>query len=714
MNRSKLLLSTCAAMLLSGGAAYAQQSIEETSTDADLVADVIVVTAEPRTTKLETTPTAAMVLSGDDIEDRGVTSVDQLQFVTPSLTVQNRGQGNSFNIRGIGKTEPNVLVGVGVTTYRDNVATSPGYFQNEPYYDIGGVEVLRGPQGTFAGENATGGAVYITETLPDFEGVSGYLMGQLGNYNQRAAEGAVTLPMSETLSARVAFRSEYRDSFHDVSGPYTGNPGELQSNAARVGILWTPTEALRVLFRANYSDVDAGGYPADPVTATNNLFEITSNAPWRARDTAGRAVLNVSYELGNGVTLRSLSGYFRGTTRVSKDLDGTSAGNATFRDRVKETLWSQEFDIISPDHGPLTWILGAYYSDDLARFPVGEFETFNGLYSSFLEGENPRTTSAAFGQIGYDLTDRLKVEVGLRYTHSTSTIDAVVRIPAFGRSASQNEKSSENVTTGKISLSYELDDNNFLYAFVARGHKPGGINSVNGVIVPRPFEGEDVTDYEIGWKSTAFDGHVHTQLGAYYNQYAGFQVGIGDPFAPTVSSILNVDDDTIISGIEASAQGSWGALDVSGGISVAHTELGTFYAADPRFPRTAVCDPKSGPALATCLDLSGNEQTYAPELTVQLGVAYEFDIGNNATLTPRVDYSHISKTWSTLFQRADLGDRLGGRDIVNAQIEYRRGGWSAVLYSTNLTDLEYVAATQGTLRYAGAPRQYGLKLMRSF
>ncbi|MBX9460482.1 MAG: Plug domain-containing protein [Brevundimonas sp.] len=91
------------------------------------------------------------MLTGEDLENRGVMTLEQLQFVAPSTTVQNFGQGNFFNVRGIGKSEPTTAIGVGVTTYRDGVPVFPGYFQTEPYYDIGSVELLRGPQGTFAG-----------------------------------------------------------------------------------------------------------------------------------------------------------------------------------------------------------------------------------------------------------------------------------------------------------------------------------------------------------------------------------------------------------------------------------------------------------------------------------------------------------------------------------------------------------------------------------
>src|SRR5262249_48083693 len=156
---------------------------------------------------------------------------------------------------------------------------------------------------------------------------------------------------------------------------------------------------------------------------------------------------------------------------------------------------------------------------------------------------------------------------------------------------------------------------------------------------------------------------------------------IGDPTTPSINSILNVTGDTKIYGLEASAQGRFGNLGLDVGLSLAHSKLGDFYAADPRRTRTGLCDAKTGPATGNCVNVAGNAQTYAPELTFSLGVEYNFDLGPG-TLTPRVDYSHISQTWTTIFANPTLGDHLAKRDIVNAQLTYETGDWRLQAYST--------------------------------
>lgn len=719
----RLWLTTSTMALIWCGGAQAQDAAQTDPTTAqESVVEEIVVTAERRTTNLQQTAIAAAVLSGEQLQDRGVTNIEQLQFSMPSVTVQNSGQGNSFNIRGIGKTENNSSVGVGVITYRDGVAVFPAYFQNEPFFDIASLEVLRGPQGTFAGQNATGGAVFITQRNPDFGGFGGYVTGQYGNYDNIRIQGAVNIPLGETLAARIAFNKENRDSFYDVLGnPTRGEPGVLDTRSVRGSLLWEPTEQLRVLLKSDYTFHDMGGYPTSPIFSPLPLHTVATNGPFAAQDETSRTVLNVSYEFANGITLRSISGAQYGTTLVRADTDGTATLPFTYYGETEQRLLSQELTLVSPDEGRLTWVLGAYYQDDLITFPPGQFITTQFvaptvplLYEIILEGENPKTTTAGFGQITYDLTEALELQVGARYTRSTVENDAILRAPLLGLQLTQDDRSEEDAVTGKVALNWTIDDDNFVYGFVARGHKAGGLNGPNLAFVPpKAFEGEEVTDFELGWKSAFFDGQLRTQLGAYYNIYQNFQINIGDPTVPAITSVLNVTDDTILYGLEASAQGQFGALGIDAGLSVSHSELGQFFAADPRRARTGLCDQSSGPASGNCVNLEGNAQTFAPELTVNFGVEYAIALGAG-TLTPRIDYSHISETWASVFANEALGDRLESRDLVNAQLTYETGDWRLQAYSTNLNDLEYIASVKTGQRYAGAPRQYGIRLTKTF
>ena len=398
-----------------------------------------------------------------------------------------------------------------------------------------------------------------------------------------------------------------------------------------------------------------------------------------------------------------------------------------FRDNISEEIWSQEFNIVSPNTGPFTWVLGGYYQSDKIYIPAN-----GGYYSDLtpntftqfdieIVGTNPKTALAAFGQVGYELTDGLQITLGGRWSRTSSANDAVARayftgIAAPVASLIQKDKAVDKKVNGKIALNWTIDPNNFVYAFAATGSKAGGLNGPNlAGLAPLAFKPEDVTDFELGWKGTFMNGHLRTQLGGYYNLFKNFQVNIIDPRSPGLSSLYNVPGETKLYGLEASAQGNFDGFLFDMSMSVSNSELATFYAIDPR-PGTppAACNPTAGPATARCINLGGREQNYAPKFTFSGGAQYAIPLGGKATLTPRIDYAHIGAVWGTLFQDAARSDRIPARDIFNAQLTLATGPWSIAAYSTNLTDEHYVGAVNGARRLAGAPRQYGVRASITF
>ncbi len=717
MKIQALLLGASVLTLGWSGSALAQTkpAAPPASESASTVSELII-TAERRSENLMTTPISGTVLSGGDLEKKGVTNVDQLQFVSPGAVVNNFGQGIDFNIRGIGKAEHNSQTLTGVITYRDGVATFPGYFAGEPYYDIARVEILRGPQGTFVGENATGGAVFVTSNNPIIGGgYTGYIAGQIGNYADLAAQGAVNLPLSDTLAARVSFNAEKRDSFYDISGPGTGNDG-VSLGSVRLGLLWTPNDALTVNFKTDYNHLDFGGYASDPVNSPNDLFDITSNAHQMAVDKFVRSVLKIDYVFGNGVTLRSVSGYQDGNTAYAADLDGSSARNSTFRDSVDETIYSQEVNLISPNDGPFSWVLGAYFQTDEYTFPPGEFIIGVPAGSVFTEynlwGANPKQNSAVFGQLSFDLPKGFELQVGARYSDSRTTNH--VSVLQYGTPITQDQTSKSNNVSGKVSLGWTVNDHNYLYGFVATGYKPGGLNVPVGFGAPAPFGPEKVTNYEAGWKAGWLGGRLRTQVNAYYNDYEDFQVIIGYPLLPIFGFELNNPNTTKIYGLEAQVEAVFGPLSVDAGLGWMKSELGTFYATDPRATTFTACNPVTGPGSVSCIDVGGREQTYAPDFTFNIGAQYRIDLANGDKVVPRLNYGHVSEQWATLFQNTARGDRVEERNVFNGQLAWTRGDVVTTLYGTNLTDQHYVAAINSGLRFAGAPRQFGVRVMKAF
>jgi len=682
----------------------------------------VVVTAERRHTDAQHTPIAATVLTGSDLSDMGVVNVDALQFATPGAAVDNFGQGIDFNIRGVGKGEHNSQTTTGVVTYRDGLATFPGYFQEEPYYDVASLEILRGPQGTFGGQNATGGAVFVTTNDPIIGGgYDGYVQGQGGNYTDFGLQGAINLPISDTLAARFAFNTERRDSFYNVTGPdggpYTGNPGNLRSYSGRLGVLWKPDDSLSVLWKTDFNYLNMGAYPASPYNQPGDLFDIGVNSPQQALDRFGRTMLKVDYVLPDGITLRSVTGYQKGSTDYQADLDGTNVGNSFFADVVDETLWSEEFNIISRDTGFVTWVLGAYADGDKYYFPppyLFQIDTPPGSLATeyLLQGTNPERNTAGFAQVSFQLPQGFQLQIGGRYTDATTTNH--VQVLQYGLPLADQQSSKYTNTSGKVSLNWNVNANNFLYTFVSTGFRPGGLNVPVGIGPPAAFNAEKLTDYEIGWKSTSMDGHLRTQVDSFYYLYKNFQVTVGYPALPTFGFELNNPNTTDIYGFEAQAQAVFGQFSFDGGTTIMHSSLGRFFATDPRIVSVTPCDPGNGPTSASCVDLTGHSQTYAPNFTINLGAQYRIKLTGQDLLTPRVNYGYVAPQWATLFENPALGDHLSGRDLLDGQLAWEHGRYVTTLYGTNLTNQHYVAALNSGLNFAGFPRQYGVRLLIAF
>lgn len=671
----------------------------------------LTITAERRTVNLQTAPLAASVIGGGQLEAKNITELDDLQFHTPSLTVTDFGQGNLFNIRGIGKDLTNVQTPSGVVTYWDGVASFPGFFQDAPYYDIANVEILRGPQGTFAGQNATGGAVFITTNDPSTHGFSGNVEGQYGSYDDVLLRGDVNVPLSDTLALRVAWNGEKRGTFYNVSGPWStpwgGAPGRLLEGSFRVGLLWQPTDQFRLVAKGEYNYVDHGGSLADPASLDgvhlnpSDPFNITNNALNFGTDKFYRLSLNMAYTLPSGIVLRSISAYQYGITNQQVDIDGVSFLPFTFSDYGQERIWSQELNAVSPDKGPLRWVAGLYFQNDVVDLPPGagfDIGVPQGVFDINIIYHTPKDTDAVFGQVTYDISSQWQIEAGARFTHSRFTLDDNNFIdfdPAAGLVL--HASTDDNALTGKVALNFKPDENNFFYAFVAEGHKQNGINTDPAV----PFGPEDVTDFEAGWKPTFFDGHMRAQLGGYYSLYRHFQLQFTS--ATLTNLIQNVAGTTSIFGLEAETQAVFGPLSFEAGGSYEHSRLGS----------ASIVDPTSG----LPVQLGGRPLALAPPWTFNVGGQYVFALPGDATLTPRVDYSYIAGQWSSPFQR--FGEFLPARNLVNAQLTWAKADWKVTLYSSNITDLHYILATNvglpfSPLRYAGPPRQYGFRVERSF
>ncbi len=631
--RAALFLTTamCAAVSAGAASAQAQPTVAPAAAPADSsVIQEVVVTAERRAVSQQTTAISMSVVSGAVLQTNHIVTIQDLQTQAPGMSFTASNPTSNINIRGLGNTAISPAVTTGVAVFRDGLYEPEAILLSEPFYDIADVEVLKGPQGTIVGQNSTGGALTINSKNPDFNGLSGNVEVQGGNYNERKLDGAVNLPVNSTLAARVAFNLEHRDSFYkDIGGQQsqgTGasnvTPGMVNEQNVRIGLLWKPNEAFQLLAKAEVNYLSTGGYTARPLPWSpyysygyNGPSVYNGNrtlGPWDLdynetslsdNQYAGRYSIEMKYKLPNGLTLRSLSGFQETNENYNTDTDWSAANTGVAGARhqyhligPEDNYYSQELDILSPDTGRITYLAGASY---FYRQTAVHDRTYNGAGAvapiigasgnpaapftfSCPTGQTCNLFSIAstlstqqllgvFGQVDFRILDNLHLVVGGRESFDTNN--------NFGYTETGNLTSyipnlghyQQNEPTYKVSVNWEPSAGQFIYAFAARGYKQGGINNSASQFAP-----EFVNDYEAGWKGRFFENHLQTQIGGYYMQYQGMQQSTLSPITGT-NLVTNLGNSTIY-GVEGSFQARFGGWSWDAALAYNQSKLGSLNA----------------------------------------------------------------------------------------------------------------------------------------
>jgi iron complex outermembrane receptor protein len=707
-------------------------SAEETANQNE-VPDIIV-TAQRREESLQKVPISATALTGNQLAEKAVQRLSDLQFAAPSLSITDQGLTQSVNIRGIGIASGSPAVANGVATYIDGVYQPP-IITSSSFYDLASIEVLRGPQGTLVGSNSTGGAIFVNTQSPTTDRAKGYAQAGYGSFNAVNLEGALNLPVAKDLAVRVAGTGKWRDSYYTDIGTYHNQPDKLDEQAARVGVLWEPG-SFRATAKVEWVDKNTGGYAYRPILGTtfaNNrqpdFRTLTYNAPTLNHERAVLASLELRQELDNGIVLRSVSGYTNKRINNLYDSDGAMIPSAsdptastvqTSDQFVREREWTEEVNIISPTSGAFNWILGGYFQKNKIDVIIRSKSGAPTDPTDILNLQS-KVTWGVFAHTGYKITPALELQVGARYSHYEVDASGHVIIgaggPIFGPAgltvANLAGHHQDGRMTGKIALNWTLDQNNLLYVFAARGYKPGGSNSATS-----EFRPETVWNYEAGWKANFLGNHVKTQLSAFYMDYKDFEFDALDP-GTGQTGVTNISNATI-KGLEFQAQAKFQGFSFDAGFAYVDSKL------DPvRFINTRNLPslPQYGPQCPSgtasnppvCFDYGpytvtagGGPNLFSPKWSYNLGLQYEITLANEMSLTPRLNYAYVGSRWTNLVYNPGL-DYLPGRGLLSALLTLRKGQWMVEGYATNLTNEKYVSGQSGNNEFYGAPREFGVR-----
>ena len=697
----------------------------------------IVVTAQRRSESAQKVAIAITAISGDDLNDKEVTTERDLQNVAPGLTITKAGLTESVNIRGIGLASGSPQVANGVATYVDGLFQPP-ITQSLELYDVKSIEVLRGPQGTLVGSNSTGGAVFINSKRPVLGKLTGDIDLEAGSYNNFKGEGAINVPIGDHLALRFATDQHSRDSYYKDLGVYDNRPDRLDTHQERLSALYE-NGGLTVYWKGELAQNQNGGYAYQPIAhtpfsagATGIPYVLDYDSPATGFERASNTALEIKYQTPGGLIIRSETGYQNKRINNTYDLDGTSIlsyyggpGEPQYQDQwVREREYSQEINIISPTTGAFNYILGGYAQ----RNKIDVLLHITGT-APFEIIPNPITDKLVYGvfaQGNLKLNEKLELETGVRYSHfhvdGTGNVYGV-GVGTFGPPpnpitivlAPQNGTESDGLATGKVALNYKPDANNMIYVFVARGYKPGGINPPG-----QTFLHEEVWDYEAGWKSSFMANHIRTQLGAFYNSYRNFQ--IDSTLSSGQAGVYNVPGKSSIKGFEASAQARLSGFSFDFGGSYVASHLPSFPAVNPYALGVGANLPQctGGATFPSCFDYLGNTVTnpgggpnlLSPKWTWNTSLAYAFDLGDETKLEPRINYNYVGSQEANLTYLPQA--LINAHRLLSASVALTWHDYKLEVYGTNLTKEYYETGVSGANEFFGAPREFGVRFQARF
>ncbi len=723
-------LSLMIGALLAAAPALAQDAPAAGKAAAATNLDSITVTARKREETLQEVPVAVTAFTAEALDRMNVQDIGDLDGQVPNLTIYAaRGASSTVTayLRGIGQSDPTWGADPGVGIYLDDVYIARPQGALLDVFDVSRIEVLRGPQGTLYGKNTIGGAIkYISRGLPTR--TEGFAQITVGNYNQRDAKAAIGGPLGGAdsgLRARVAVASMNRDGFGENT--FNGQPvSDKQINAARLNLGAYAGDDLDVQFALDWTD-DQSGMRGSKMLAPNPFLRAYPPMDSRYDIRSGMRNLNnvetkgasatVNWRPNEDVAVKYVLAKRESDSEANIDFDTTPVKLADVGGTYTDNQVSNELQLNYDAGGRARGVVGLYHFSGEAG---GQIQN-NYFSAQFADNQGKVLTDsvALYADWTFDLTSRLKLDVGARYTDEDKRAIVLNRLyadPGFSRpvavTADFDKKTRFRNVSPKVSLDYQITPDIMVYGLATRGFKSGGYNiRANAVAVPRsaePFDDETVDSFEIGSKMAFLDQRLFLNLSAFHNKYKDIQLSV---FTGIDSNGDGVDDAFFGDFTNAGA----GTIN---GLEVEYQYLPTRHWLISG--NLAWLDATYDEYMDRGINVADQMKfTNAPDFSGALNVEYRTDLGNGGNLSARVGYSYQSEVWPT----TDLSPviRQAGYGLVNAGVIWRLDeAWTFSLQGTNLADKEYrttgynIPAVGTLIGFYGPPRQYSLSVRYDF
>jgi len=722
---------------------FAAPAVSASENDAGGLEEVVV-TAQRREESAQNVGIAISVLSGQNLADKAITNVVDLQNAIPSLQVEPAfGSGQpQYRIRGVGFLDytSNNASPVGVSI--DDVAFALPIQTQGQLFDIDRIEVLRGPQGTLYGRNTTGGQINFISNRPTADTHAGFT-AEYGSHNDVNAEGYVSGSITDGLLGRLSVATEQGGAWqrNRDTGQSLGKKNKI---AGRGQLQWGPSEGVnfRLDFHLSqdkseetglhllkaYTPYNAGaggpvipadtsryatGWRLDPVFAKIIGIDAASKPGVDNSNNGVDLTANIDFA---GARLTSITAYNKMIRREYSDWDATQYYDSDeyFRSNLK--VFSQELRVASSGPGPLGWVGGVFYSDQ--NLDENFYSDFSDANIGFPAGTAPQivltkygqkaNSFGEFGQVNYQFNDALKGTLGVREDHETrelvnlnTGVLAGPPIPSF-TGGGLNRSITSNLPSGKIELDYTPVNKTLIYGSVSRGVKSGGFTAHNTTTAPAadPFEPEKLTAYEIGVKSDV-TRTLRIDAAVFYYRYKDQQI-LGKVFDTGSNSYIGRfgNADSRISGGEVEL--AWQPF---GGLSVSQ------YAGFAEGYYTGKILDSSTPPV----DYHGRPLSF-PKWSYGGDVSYAWSVGDYK-ITAESNYS-FHDTYSQFYLLGSSDFTIPKYWLANANLSLSPASgapWTVTLWGRNLFDKAYDITRNfflpGTeVAQAGEPTTVGIRV----
>ncbi len=722
---STMLLSSGATLALFPSVALAQTGSQPDDVRVNQGIAEIVVTAQRREESLQDTPISILALTAADLEAKRIDGLTDLRANVPNLQLTpfpNNAATTQIFLRGLGLSDDQITQDGGVAVYQDGVYVARSQGQALEVAELERVEVLRGPQGTLYGRNATGGAINFITRKPELGRFGFKGQASIGNFDMRKFKAGVNVPVGNRIAARLSFLDARQDGFVDNLGTGVSRFGDKDRRAYRADVLWEPFDDLQLRYAYDRSEIGdtpvfVGFSPLHPLVAErpNAGSPLVRDLLPNDIVTQGHA-LTAEWDVSPTLTIRSITAYRKLDNFQNQDyLTGVLSPTPLQKNqsRALQDQFSQELQLVgSAFDDEIEYVLGGYYFEE-------DGSNFSNSFSpptatrSFTTATIKNRSVALFGQATWrpGFADRrLHLTLGARQswdrraaTLARSTqvgAGPVTPVPGFGDGDRKFRDFSPSFTVG-----YDLSNDIHFYAKAVRGYKSGGYN-VRASSIARfndGFDAETLWSYEAGLKSQFLDNTVRLNLAAFHSKYQDIQINVqSDPTNARITDVLNAGSASV-NGVE---------VDLTLAPS-RNFRVGLNYGyLDPKYDE--IIDARG-------VDISSNFRfTQSPKHTLAADVTYDLPSLPFGQLTANANYTMQSDKFSS---STISGGKfiIGDYGLLNARLTLAEipglEQFRIALWGRNLTDKEYYLFQFNIGRPGaifGEPRTYGLDVIVEF